>query len=365
MVNFKSCFSSCLALPRRDVEIIGNQQIAPSSKFEVFSTNAAEFPIPLPFAHIEPPIPQTSFKIPRAPLSSFPIASFDWNVSDSLSDHAPSSTRSHTPSDNDDTDSKAHYADELLKINVIRSKHQSLGTIAIIDAQSTVDLDPDKLYELICHPEKAKVFRGIKRITYRKIIDAGRNDSSSGDGDTTPMSSLSSSLASLTASFTSHLSQHLPQHLPPSPPPSSYASSSSASSRPRKIETAHEAFFRFLLIKGHLTTRLIVEESEKQRQFTFSLMPGAKGPGAVFTHFKGTWKVDPHPTKPGASVTSLSQELALRRGLPPGLMMLMSKICCGQVRQLFEDLQSEAGKIQAGRPTITTPYHLVKNKEIL
>ena len=45
--------------------------------------------------------------------------------------------------------------------------------------------------------------------------------------------------------------------------------------------------------------------------------------------------------------------------------MLMSKICCGQVRQLFEDLQSEAGKIQAGRPTITTPYHLVKNKELL
>lgn len=353
MVKFTSCFSSCLALPRRDVEIMRNHQIAPS-KFKVLGSDAEEFP--LPFVKIEPLTPQKTFKIPRTPLSSFPISTFD-----SVSDHASSTS---TCSDNETTvptDSKAHYADEHLQIKVTRSKHQSLGTIAIIDAQSTVDMDPEKLYELICHPEKAKVFRGIKRITYRKIIDTGRNDTScSGDGVTTPMSSFSSSLASLTASFTSHLSQHLP-------PSSSSSSSTSPSSRPRKIETAHEAFFRFLLIKGHITTRLIVEESEKDRQFTFSLMPGARGAGAVFTHFKGTWKVDPHPTKPGASITFLSQELALRRGfsLPPGLMSLMSKICCGQVRQLFEDLQSEAGKIQAGRPTITTPYHLVKNKEIL
>ena len=71
----------------------------------------------------------------------------------------------------------------------------------------------------------------------------------------------------------------------------------------------------------------------------------------------------PHPTDPHSSISILEQDIAIAGWYPPPLDKLFKSISCRQVRRIVEDLQAEAKKINAGRPTLC-PYDAVKDKSI-
>ena len=128
----------------------------------------------------------------------------------------------------------------------------------------------------------------------------------------------------------------------------------------RTVKGAHEAGWRFLLFSGKFTTYLNVFEDHTNHIMRFEMIP--KG-GGVVTKFQGEWKIEPHPHDPNASVSTLEQDIALGVWMPPPLDKLMKSISCRQVRRIVQDLQAEAKRIKAGKPTLV-PYASVADKDI-
>ena len=60
---------------------------------------------------------------------------------------------------------------------------------------------------------------------------------------------------------------------------------------------------------------------------------------------------------------TLDQDLAL--GVPPlpPLNRILKGICCRQIRSIVEDMQAEAARMHAGKPTLR-PWQEVAGKEI-
>eukprot|EP00887_Chlorella_sp_A99_P002621 scaffold6.g2621.t1 len=106
--------------------------------------------------------------------------------------------------------------------------------------------------------------------------------------------------------------------------------------------------------------RMRVEQDHSALTSRFSLLPGRLSPLSVFD---GQWQVAPLHDTPGTlngagavaagSVVSLRQELRPSALLPPPLGGLLAQLACSQLHGIFGDLQAEAARVRAGRPTLS------------
>lgn len=111
-------------------------------------------------------------------------------------------------------------------------------------------------------------------------------------------------------------------------------------------ESEHVGRWRLLMFSGRVTTRLRIEQDHKAHTARFSLIPTRYN---LLSHFQGMWAVDPAA---GGCTLHLEQELQPRVFLLPPLGLLLKRIAAHQVRGIFADLQSEAERINAGKPTL-------------
>jgi hypothetical protein len=130
----------------------------------------------------------------------------------------------------------------------------------------------------------------------------------------------------------------------------------------RRVEVVHEAGWRLLLLSGKFVTRLMVEEDHALRVMRFELLPHAHE-RSIMSRFHGSWRVDPHPDRPGACISTLDQDIALGIWMPPPFDRILKAVSCRQVLRIFDDLRSEAARIKRGEPTLA-PYAEVKDKEV-
>ncbi|KAL4437978.1 hypothetical protein ABPG77_004199 [Micractinium sp. CCAP 211/92] len=131
----------------------------------------------------------------------------------------------------------------------------------------------------------------------------------------------------------------------------------------RRVRVAHEASWRFLLLHGTFTTKLLVEEDDRELTMAFQLDPDG-GTGGIMRRFHGRWQIRPHPADPEhACMSTLDQDLALGVPMPPPFDRILKRISCNQVRKIFEDVKREAEKIRRGKPTLK-PWEEVRDKAI-
>ncbi|KAL4422949.1 hypothetical protein ABPG75_009146 [Micractinium tetrahymenae] len=132
------------------------------------------------------------------------------------------------------------------------------------------------------------------------------------------------------------------------------------------VESEHVATWRLLALHGHLRTRLLVEQDHRALVSRFKLIHGRFSP---LRTFQGRWEVHPQPPErcaqahgsnagsPGSlggqcCELTLEQELQPAVWLPPPLGGLLRQLACRQLRGVFQDLQAEAARINAGRPSL-------------
>jgi hypothetical protein len=72
--------------------------------------------------------------------------------------------------------------------------------------------------------------------------------------------------------------------------------------------------------------------------------------------------VDAVPGDPGASVSTLDQDLALGVWMPPPFDKILKSISARLVKNVFADLSREADNVARGRPSLL-PYADVNDKE--
>ncbi|PRW58793.1 NAD(P) mitochondrial isoform A [Chlorella sorokiniana] len=120
----------------------------------------------------------------------------------------------------------------------------------------------------------------------------------------------------------------------------------------RKVKVAHEASWRFLLLHGKFTTKLVVDEDDRNLVMDFQLDPEG-GASGIMRKFHGRWQIRPHPRDPEhASLSTLDQDLALGIYMPPPFDRILKRISCNQVKHIFEDVKREADKVNRGKPTL-------------
>ncbi|KAL4451221.1 hypothetical protein ABPG77_009293 [Micractinium sp. CCAP 211/92] len=131
------------------------------------------------------------------------------------------------------------------------------------------------------------------------------------------------------------------------------------------VESEHLATWRLFGLHGHLRTRLLVEQDHRALTSCFELLHSRFNP---LHTFQGRWRVQPQPAERCAQAhrdtsqaagsgdacceLTIEQELQPAVWLPPPLGGLLRQLACSQLRGVFQDLQTEAAKINAGRPSL-------------
>lgn len=202
----------------------------------------------------------------------------------------------------EEADEEVHR-DEECSIKVT----QSPGFLCHIEATAAFRMPARTLFkQVICHPDNAAIFSHMDRCAYRRVV------SDDGQGR-------------------------------------------------RRVRVAHEASWRFLLLHGTFTTKLVVEEDDRQLTMDFQLDPEG-GAGGIMRRFHGRWQIRPHPADPEhACMSTLDQDLALGVYMPPPFDRILKRISCNQVRKIFDDVKREAENIRRGKPTLR-PWEEVRDK---
>ncbi|KAK9810148.1 hypothetical protein WJX72_005616 [[Myrmecia] bisecta] len=197
-----------------------------------------------------------------------------------------------------------------------------------VSLRAKVDLPPDRVFDILTNPDNARVFRGIKRITYRKVLERD------------------------------------------------------AQGR-QKVEVEHEAAWKFLCFSGSFRTRLFCWQDPRAGTIRFKLArPG------MMKNFEGLWVVQPFvpsltvkrdgsktastsgqsPSGPlwfdpaqalsnlqhkfgehkmTASLITLEQSVLPAMVPPPPLDRIIKGIAAKQVRLIMDDLRTEVKRINA------------------
>jgi hypothetical protein len=190
------------------------------------------------------------------------------------------------------------------------------GSTLHVEATTMFNIPAATCWNMIAHPDNCEVFRNIQRCTYRKVVWNG----------------------------------------------------------PRRghhqlVVVENESDWSFLLIKGALATKLLVEVDSVRGLMHFTLAPDASSP---MQELYGRWTVAPagplqmmsDGTTSSPSCTVTLYQRFTPRNLPPFFFNLFTRFTAGQIRNSFEDLIIEVQKIQSGTPTLG-PYSDAAMKEIL
>eukprot|EP00250_Pteridium_aquilinum_P027712 c3555_g1_i1 orf=174-881(+) len=144
---------------------------------------------------------------------------------------------SETALDGVDGDGKTHIEDEAWAplefvheppvLNVTQPK----GSFCQIDARFSVPLPPDDVYNIITDPNNRRVFKNIKEVAYRKVLEDDGNK--------------------------------------------------------QIVELEQIGRWRFLMISGTFACRVLVEQDKKQHTMIFDLVKQG-----MMKKFSGSWKID-------------------------------------------------------------------------
>ncbi|EIE21311.1 hypothetical protein COCSUDRAFT_43073 [Coccomyxa subellipsoidea C-169] len=208
------------------------------------------------------------------------------------------------------------WSDRDAKVEVTRPE----GFLMKVALQAKVDLSPDEVYDILTAPDNASVFKGIKKVPYRKVLqDDGRGK--------------------------------------------------------QKVEVEQLAAWKFLMFSGSFATRLYVFQDKRRHIVEFRLArPG------LMKDFAGTWRVQPFTQdavgalfkadqpqaqnpwhsltntlnsylgdrKVKATLVSLEQSLEPAVRPPKALEGLVKGIAVSQLQGLLKDLREEVPRIKAG-----------------
>ncbi|BDA44539.1 hypothetical protein COCOBI_06-0150 [Coccomyxa sp. Obi] len=210
------------------------------------------------------------------------------------------------------------WEDRDAKVEVTRPE----GFMMKVALQAKVDLSPEAVYEILTAPDNAAVFRGIKKVGYRKVLE------DDGKGK-------------------------------------------------QKVEVEQVAAWKLLMFRGSFSTRLFVFQDKRRGTVEFRLArPG------LMKDFAGTWRVQPFtqltlseaPQSPAqsnnpwhsltntlssymgdrrstATLVTLEQSLEPAVRPPKPLEGLVKSIAVAQLQGLLTDLREEVPRIKAGRPS--------------
>ncbi|KAJ7553259.1 hypothetical protein O6H91_06G090000 [Diphasiastrum complanatum] len=109
---------------------------------------------------------------------------------------------------------------------------QPKGAFCQIEARFSVVLNPDGVYDIITDPNNRRVFKNIKEVTFRKVLEDDGNR--------------------------------------------------------QLVEVEQEARWRFLIFSGSFPCRVLVEQNREKHSMTFDLLK--KG---MMNQFSGSWKIEP------------------------------------------------------------------------
>mmetsp|Transcript_42417 Transcript_42417/g.108517 ORF Transcript_42417/g.108517 Transcript_42417/m.108517 type:complete len:251 (-) Transcript_42417:32-784(-) len=197
---------------------------------------------------------------------------------------------------------------------------QPAGFLLKVELVAKVDLSPRQIFDILVDPHNERVFRTIKGETLRRTVKRVGHK--------------------------------------------------------RLVEVEQVSDWRFLLFRGHISTRLLVEEDPKACTLDFKL--ARRG---VMKDFQGSWRLEPYSPaayeramqrisgagersrpappwaglqaslagawplrRPRSTVITLSQSVAPAHA-PPPLDRLLRGISIRTVRTIVEDLQAEAARI--------------------
>jgi hypothetical protein len=205
-------------------------------------------------------------------------------------------------------------AQQWVDDNVNISTRRQDGTLHV-EATTMFNIPAGTCWNMIAHPDNCEVFRNIQRCTYRKLIWNGPREG---------------------------------HH--------------------QLVVVENESDWSFLVIKGALATKLLVEVDSNKGLMHFTLAPDASSP---MRELYGRWTIAPagplqmmsDGTTSSPSCTVTLYQRFTPRNLPPFLFHLFARFTAGQIRNTFEDVFVEVQRIQSGRPTLG-PYSTAAMKEI-
>jgi len=205
-------------------------------------------------------------------------------------------------------------AQQWVEDNVNITTRRQDGTLHV-EATTMFNISAADCWNMIAHPDNCEVFRNIQRCTYRKLIWNGPREG---------------------------------HH--------------------QLVVVENESDWSFLVIKGALKTKLLVEVDSDKGLMHFTLAPNAASP---MRELYGRWTIDPagplqmmsDGTISSPSCTVTLYQRFTPRNLPPFMFNLFNRFTAGQIRNTFEDVVMEVQRIQSGRPTLG-PYSTAAMKEI-
>ncbi|CAI5989817.1 unnamed protein product [Closterium sp. NIES-64] len=134
------------------------------------------------------------------------------------------------------------WRDEAAQLTVSTPK----GTFCQLDCQVTLALPPDAVYNTLCDPYNRRVFKNIKAVKHRKVLED--------DGDR------------------------------------------------QLVEVEQSAAWRFLVFSGSFDTRLLVTQDRAERTMSFKIaQPG------FMRRFEGFWRVEPLPVPGSADMRTVGE----------------------------------------------------------
>lgn len=144
---------------------------------------------------------------------------------------------SETALDGVDGDGKTHIEDEawtpleFVHEPPVLTVTQPNGSFCQIDARFSVPLPPDDVYDIITDPNNRRVFKNIKEVAYRKVLEDDGNK--------------------------------------------------------QLVEVDQVGRWRFLMISGTFSCRVLVEQDRKQHTMNFDLVKQG-----MMKKFSGSWKIE-------------------------------------------------------------------------
>lgn len=158
-----------------------------------------------------------------------------------------------------DGDGKTHIADEawapleFVHEPPLLTVTQPKGTFCQIDARFSVPVPPDDVYDIITDPNNRRVFKNIKEVAYRKVLQDDGNK--------------------------------------------------------QIVEVDQIGRWRFLMMEGTFSSRVLVEQDRSEHSMVFDLLKQG-----MMKKFSGSWKIDAFDASEEASsgASSASNENKLK-----------------------------------------------------
>ncbi|MCO5590733.1 hypothetical protein L7F22_044708 [Adiantum nelumboides] len=190
------------------------------------------------------------------------------------------------------------------------------GTLCHIESTFQIGIPPDAVYDIVTDPENKRVFKNIKEVTYRNVIeDEGHR---------------------------------------------------------QLVEVEQSAIWRFLCFSGIMHIRLYVDQDRRTHSLKYHL--AREG---FMKKFEGTWDVKPvyvdaphckvlqNPgDEPSCRTSRVASEVHFRQVLqpilvpPPPVSWYIRGISSKQTESLLEDLQAEAKRLREGNESDTRHQQL-------